>query len=124
MILHIVKEGERVNNILEYYNISLEELKVNNFHITDFKNIMPGTRLKIPVLSNNLIQILDSTEPLVKDYLEEKINQSLEEESVESVTKKSLDENFKGLNIIRPKRLFNYDNRRSIYPYFDKNKDK
>ncbi len=135
MILHIIKENERLSDILDYYNVEYEDIKVNNLHITDFKNLRAGMRLKIPILSSNISQILDKTEPLVKDYYQELVDREIKDQnkvaSIMDQTKPSEeirntvhDENeFKGLNFIRPKKLFGFPNiKKEIYPHFKDNK--
>ena len=78
MIEHIVRMNERIENILDIYQISLEEMKNNNSHITDFNNLKCGMKLLIPYLSKNVEQILESTEGFVQKYYP-KISEVLEE---------------------------------------------
>lgn len=127
MILHIVKEDEKVGQILDLYGITLDELKTNNMHITDFKNLRPGTRIKIPSISNENLQILSSTEPLVDKYYE-KLGDESNEEQAEAVvqeplreTEKNKTESFRGVNYIRPEAIEQKPiSKRPIYPFFDK----
>lgn len=68
MIEHIVKNEEKIEDILALYKLSFDELVSYNLHITDFKNLVCGMKIKIPLISNEIEQILESTESFVKDY--------------------------------------------------------
>lgn len=50
------------------YQLTFEELKIHNFHITDFNHLNPGMKLKIPFLTEEVNQILDKSESFVGDY--------------------------------------------------------
>ena len=68
MLEHIVKANEGVDAILNAYHITLNELKKYNSHITDFSNLIGGIKLMIPVVNQEISQILDSTEGFVMEY--------------------------------------------------------
>lgn len=68
MIEHIVKQNERINDILNNYHLTFEDIKKNNSHITDFNNLIGGTKLMIPLMKEEVEQILDKTEVFVKKY--------------------------------------------------------
>ena len=68
MLEHIVKNGERIEDILNMYHLELDELIQLNLHITDFYNLMSGTKIKIPLIHNETEQILDNTESFVQQY--------------------------------------------------------
>ena len=68
MLEHIVRNNETVYDILTIYNISIQELREHNLHITDFNNLHSGTKLKIPFINDSVNQILRSTESFVEDY--------------------------------------------------------
>ena len=68
MIIHIVKPGESIIKIMDCYQITKEDIINENLHITDFKHLKPGTKLRIPVINSNIIDILEETEPFVEDY--------------------------------------------------------
>ncbi len=55
-------------DILNMYHIRLEELKMYNNHITDFYHLISGTKLLIPVMTEEVEQILEKTEGFVMDY--------------------------------------------------------
>ncbi len=68
MLEHIVKNGESIYDILNMYHLELEELVNTNLHITDFNNLASGMKIKIPLLNNEVEQILDNTESFVQKY--------------------------------------------------------
>ena len=68
LILHIVRSGETINKIADNYQVDVSDITSNNFHITDFKNLKPGMKLKIPFLSVPIIETLEQTEPFISDY--------------------------------------------------------
>ncbi len=68
MIEHIVKNNESIYDILDYYHISIEELKEYNPHITNIRDLTFGMKVRIPIISNECNQILDSSEILVEDF--------------------------------------------------------
>ena len=106
VIEHIVRMNETVENILDIYQISIDELKENNLHITNFYNLSCGMKLLIPYLSKNVEQILESTEGFVQKYYP-KVSEILEENkeiTLESNIGKNdkLDrENIKGEKIVK-----------------------
>ena len=68
LIEHIVRINEKTEDILSAYHITLDELKENNLHITDFKRLPSGVKLHIPYLNQETEQILESTEGFVMNY--------------------------------------------------------
>lgn len=91
MIEHIVKNNEDVSDILNMYHIDLSTLKEYNSHITDFKNLLSGTKLMIPLIHQEIEQILDKTEAFVMDYypqITEDIIPSMQEEKKEAIVGK------------------------------------
>lgn len=100
MIEHIVKQNERILDILNNYHLTIDDLKKYNTHITDFNNLIGGTKLMIPLLKQEVVQILDKTEVFVKKYYpkitDEIIPDVAEFENVVD-QKKSLDEERKSI---------------------------
>lgn len=82
MLEHIVKNGERIEDILSMYHLELEELIQLNLHITDFYNLLSGTKIKVPLIHNETEQILDNTESFVQQYYP-KIHDVFEEKTEE-----------------------------------------
>ncbi len=68
MIEHIVKNNESLYDILDEYHINIEQLKEYNSHITDFNHLVSGTKLMVPLISEEIEQILEKTEGFVMDY--------------------------------------------------------
>jgi hypothetical protein len=94
MIEHIVRMNEKVDSILNTYQITLDELKENNLHITDFSKLVCGMKLMIPFLSKNVEQILESTEGFVQKYYP-KISEVISEtkESIAETKEEIISEN-------------------------------
>ena len=68
MKFHIVGNGENVDDILKGYDLTIDELKSENKHIRIWNNLIPGTKLKIPVLSESLVEDINEIEPFIEDY--------------------------------------------------------
>ncbi len=68
MLEHIIKNGETIHDILNMYHIELEEIKGVNLHITDFYNLVSGMKIRIPLIHNEIEQILENTESFVQKY--------------------------------------------------------
>lgn len=90
MINHIVKNGENIDDILKMYNVTLEEVRECNLHLSNLENIMSGAILRIPLINQEIEQILDNTESFVKKYypkVEEIVseNQKKEAENIQSI---------------------------------------
>ena len=68
MKFHIVGNNESVKEILDSYDLSLDELKKENKHIRLWNYLIPGTKLKIPVLSESINQDINDMEPFIEDY--------------------------------------------------------
>ena len=68
LILHIVRSGETIRVIADNYQCEISDITSNNLHITDFKNLKPGMKLKIPFLTKPIMETLEETESFIKDY--------------------------------------------------------
>lgn len=68
MKFHIVGNGENVEDILKGYDITINELKNENKHIRVWNYLIPGTKLKIPVLTESIVEDLNEIEPFIEDY--------------------------------------------------------
>lgn len=82
MLEHIVKNGETIHDIMNLYHIELEEIKSFNLHITDLYNLVSGMKIRIPLLHNEVEQILANTEPFVQKYYP-KVNDLYEKDRAE-----------------------------------------
>lgn len=125
IIIHIVRENERVQDILKNYNISLDDLKVCNLHITNFSDLKPATKLRIPSINSETVEVLNQSEPLVSQYYEPEYKLDDDNLNVNSENKTQNNNNninrfgFRGLNFIIPPRLKRQANK-SIYPHYVK----
>ena len=54
--------------IADNYQCELSDITSNNLHITDFKNLKPGMKLKIPFLTKPIMEVLEETESFISDY--------------------------------------------------------
>lgn len=88
MKFHIVGTGEKVDDILKGYNLTLDELKNENKHIRIWNYLVPGTKLKIPVLSEAIVEDINEIEPFIEDYypkikIQEETYQYIEDDELE-----------------------------------------
>ncbi len=82
MILHVVRENERINSISTVYNSSLDELKNLNKHIVDWNNLVPGTKIRVPVVNNDLREKIKDSEPFIQDYFPSEDNKNVNNKDV------------------------------------------
>lgn len=68
MKFHIVRNNETLEDILFLYNVTKEELMEQNQHIRSWNKIVPGTKLKIPPITEAVEQDISDMEPFVEDY--------------------------------------------------------
>lgn len=68
MNYHIVRTNEKLDSIVNLYNITKIELIELNRHITNWDNLIPGTRIKLPAIPDALNDELNDTEPFIEDY--------------------------------------------------------
>lgn len=89
-----MRSGETLSQIALLYHCDVNDITGNNLHITDFKKLMPGTKLKIPFLNKEVIDTLEETESFISDYypkFDGKTTKKNNEEHLESI-KKNQDE--------------------------------
>lgn len=75
MKVHIVQVNENLRDIARKYNISVEDIIKNNQHISHARHILPGMKLKLPILSeeanirfrDQMLQIQDYY-PTLEDF--------------------------------------------------------
>ncbi|HHZ18754.1 MAG TPA: LysM peptidoglycan-binding domain-containing protein [Acholeplasmataceae bacterium] len=68
MKFHIVRNNETLEDILFLYNVTKAELMEYNQHIRVWNKIVPGTKLKIPPITEAVEQDVSDMEPFVEDY--------------------------------------------------------
>lgn len=95
MKFHIVKSGEKVKDILFIYNLNIDELKENNRHIRFWDKLIPGTKIKIPVITEAIDNDVEMMEPFIEDYYPKQSYQDVSEENeeVENIEVKKDDDN-------------------------------
>lgn len=68
MKFHIVRNGESIDDIVFLYGLEVEELKKSNKHIRVWDKIIPGTKLRIPVITEAVELDISIMEPFIEDY--------------------------------------------------------
>lgn len=68
MIEHIVRNGQKIDDIMNMYHVEFIELVNVNQHITDLTNLKSGMKIRIPLINDEVNQVLESTESFVMDY--------------------------------------------------------
>lgn len=68
MKFHIVRNKETLEDILYIYNLNKDEIKEQNKHIRVWDKLIPGTKLKIPPISDAVEVEMSDMEPFVEDY--------------------------------------------------------
>ena len=84
-----------MRNIADNYQCDISDITSNNLHITDFKNLRPGMKLKIPFLTKPVIDTLEETESFITDYypsLKKDFVQSKEEPVIAKEIKEEIKE--------------------------------
>ena len=96
MIIHVVKPNEKLGDILFNYKCERNELISINMHITNWEKLIAGTKLKIPMITNEVVEVLEETEPFVEDYYLHNIPQKTpNEEVVNEESEKDVEESEK-----------------------------
>ncbi len=92
MKFHIVQVSERIDDISRKYNVAKEEIIKLNRHINNIDSIVPGMKIRLPILSDEVSDqmkgsFLDIEKyyPKVDDFKEVKIEKKNNEEFVDSV---------------------------------------
>jgi hypothetical protein len=65
---HIVRTGETLEDILFLFNLTKDELVEENRHIRIWDRLVPGTKLKIPAITEVIEQDVNEMEPFIEDY--------------------------------------------------------
>lgn len=86
MKFHIVQIGETLDKILFLYDLNRDELVEENRHIKNWGKLIPGTKLKIPTVSQIIDSEIMEMEPFVEDYYP-KISSEVEEKTEENEEK-------------------------------------
>ena len=81
---------------MDIYHVSFDEIRDYNPHISSFNDLPFGMKLRIPVLSHEVNQVLDSSEILVEsfyDSIEKKIEFEENNNKKEENNKKNFSKN-------------------------------
>lgn len=68
MKFHIVRNQETTKEILDIYSLTITELKEANRHVRDWNKLIPGTKIKIPIINEATDQDIIDMEPFIEDY--------------------------------------------------------
>ncbi len=82
MKFHIVRDGETLEDIMFLYSITEDELKEDNRHIRKWDRLIPGTKLKISVITNSDDEDIMQMEPFIEDYYPKEVNEEFEEQKI------------------------------------------
>lgn len=95
MNYHIVRTNDKMETIINLYNLTTNELVDLNKHITNWNNLIPGTRIKLPPISEALFDELNDIEPFIEDYYPKidikRYESKDEKETDESTKEKKID---------------------------------
>lgn len=68
MTHHIVRMNETIDKISKTYLLDPVEIKELNKFINDWDHLIPGTKLRLPEISDDLNNELDQVEPFIEEY--------------------------------------------------------
>ena len=68
MIYHIIKPGETIKLIANKYKLTENEIIRINPHFRSWENLAPGAKLRIPEMSESVLDEIDELEPFIEDY--------------------------------------------------------
>lgn len=115
MIFHIIKPGENISLIAKKYKITENEIIRINPHFRSWENLAPGAKLRIPELSEAVIDELDEIEPFIEDYYP-KID--LAEIFTKVEKENEISQENKNIVNDKPKKVNNKINSYYYYPYY------
>lgn len=82
---HIVRVNEKIEKIANLYNLTVDEIKKINTHIRDWNNLLPGTKLRLPEISDMLNDEINNVEPFIEEYYP-KIDKDIYNKKEENIT--------------------------------------
>lgn len=68
MNYHVVRINDSIEKIASIYNLTINEIKNLNTHISNWKELIPGTRIKLPTIPDAINEELNDIEPFIEDY--------------------------------------------------------
>lgn len=90
MKFHIVRNQETAKEILNTYSLTLNELKEYNRHVRDWNKLIPGTKLKIPIINEAVEQDIIDMEPFIEDYYPRNTSPFDEKDQINNIETKDL----------------------------------
>lgn len=89
--MHVVKSGENLNKIAYGYQLKPIEIQKINKHISNWEKLIPGTKIKLPEISDQVNEEINEVEPFIEDYYPKVELPKVEEEIViENIESKEL----------------------------------
>lgn len=106
------------------YELDPEEITKINKHISNWERLVPGTKIKLPGISNQLSEEINEVEPFIEDYypkveipIKEETNLNHQEEFVfEDNTIESTNQT-KEDNYVSPSIKYDSKKKKNIMPY-------
>lgn len=95
MRYHIVRTTDTIDRIASIYNMTIQEIKNSNEHISDWRKLIPGTKIRLPAIPDHVRDELEDTEPFIEDYypkIHHNINQNIINNEDEKEAKEEIDE--------------------------------
>ncbi len=65
---HVIRSGDTLKKISKAFSALEEEIIRVNSHITDFDKLIPGVKIKIPVVNEHTKTELDYVKPRIEKY--------------------------------------------------------
>lgn len=108
---HIVRVNEKVEKIALLYSLSIDEIKKINTHIIDWNNLIPGTKLRLPEISDGLNNDIDNVEPFIEEYyprINEDIFINKDEKIISNEISSYQESQQKKVNKVKPSYIYQY----------------
>lgn len=83
MKFHIIKNGETLEKIMFLYQVKESEIREVNKHIKNFNKLIPGTKIKIPTITETIDSDILEMEPFIEDYYPKIDEEENKEEKIE-----------------------------------------
>ena len=117
MKFHIIRSGETIDKIMFIYSLTKDELVQNNKHIRNWNKLVPGTKIKIPIITEAIDQDILDMEPFIEEYYpkknilfdEEKNNDEELDEEYKEVFLTKNEENIENNNKIQTNQVIEED---------------
>ena len=120
MTFHIVRMNEKIDKIALNYQLDVDEIKAVNSYIKDWNHLIPGTKLRLPEISNMLNEEIDNYEPFIEEYypklsincnniIDEKMNSNeYINNPIEQITKNEINGKKVNQTLVLPNNNLNY----------------